>query len=359
MPRQREELDPHGHADRVLELLAKETASWKLERLHIVRLALEGSLTYEQIAQARDVVRSTVTKHLKAFREGGIEALLARKEGKRGPKSPLAEGQREALRQGLAEGKWVHARHVRGELEQKHSVKVALSTVYKYLRQFKAKAKVTRKTDKKQKPEKTQAFRDGGLLDKLRELNITAGQTVRIWVQDEARFGLHTTHRRVWSLPGMRVKRLTQQKYQWDYAYGMLELEGQGTGLIRLMPTVSLADTASFLAELAESDPSSTHVVIYDGAGFHPRDGSALLPSNVRIVQLPPYSPELNPVEQLWKWLRGELAGEVFDRLDDLREKLTKHLEWVWSDPERVRRSSGYHWLRDLANVTGMNVCPP
>lgn len=356
MPRQREEIDTHGHAAKVAELITTEQTTWKLERLHVIRLVLDGRLTYEQIASARDISFATVIRFVKAFRQGGINGLLARKEGKRGPKSPLAEGQREALRQGLAEGKWVLARHIRRELADKHSVKVGLSTVYKYLGQFKAKAKVTRKTDKKQKPEKTQAFRDGGLLDELRALDIPAGQPVRIWVQDEARFGLHTTHRRVWSLPGVRVKRLTQQKYQWDYVYGMLELEGQGGGLVRLMPTVSLADTAAYLRELGESDPCSTHVVIYDGAGFHPGDGSALLPSNVRIVKLPPYSPELNPVEQLWKWLRGELAGEVFDKLDELREKVSSKLAWVWSEPDRVRRASGYHWLRDLANVTGTNV---
>lgn len=352
MPRHREELDPHGHADKVRELIASEKTVWKLERLHIVRLALEGTLTYEQIAQARDLAYSTVLKHIKAFREGGIEALLARKEGKPGPKSPLADGQRQAIHEGLAEGKWVHARHLREELEKKHSVKVVLSTVYKYFGQFKAKAKVTRKSHKKQDPVKAQAFRDGELLSKLHELDIPAERPVRIWVQDEARFGLHTTHRRVWALPGVRIKRLTQQKYQWDYVYGMLEVEGQAMGSVRLMPTVSLADTASFLRETGESDPSSTHVVIYDGAGFHPGDKSVLLPENVRIVKLPSYSPELNPVEQLWKWLRGELAGQVFDKLDELRGTVSEKLEWVWTDRDRVKRASGYHWLSALVNVT-------
>ena len=352
MPRPRSSVDPLNHADKVHALLENETCPWKLERLHVIRLALQGEFDFEQIAQARGLSFRTVMRHVKAFREGGLPGLLKRKEGKRGPKSPLSEGQREALRQSLAEGGWVHARHLRRDLEDKHSVKVSLSTVYKYLGQLKARPKVTRKVHVKQKPEKTLAFREGELLVKLRALDIPPERPVRLWVQDEARFGLHTTHRRVWSLPGVRIKQPSQQKYQWDYVYGMLEVEGQGLGLVQYLPSVSLQDTAGFLAELSRSDPQSTHVVIYDGAGFHPKDGSVLLPENVRVITLPAYSPELNPVEQVWKGLRGELSGAVFGTIEALRERLTKELSWIWNDPQRVRKASGYHWLVDLANVT-------
>ena len=59
-------------------------------------------------------------------------------------------------------------------------------------------------------------------------------------------------------------------------------------------------------------------MVIYDGAGFHHRGGHAALPANVRVIALPAYSPELNPVERLWDQVRDALANELHANLEAL-----------------------------------------
>ena len=173
---------------------------------------------------------------------------------------------------------------------------------------------------------------------------------MRLWVQDEMRDGLHGFTRRVWGLPGQRPSAPTQQVYQWGYVYGAV-----GVGLARtqflLAETVDLPHAIQFYRQVGASDPAAMHVLIQDGAGFHLRDGDARLPDNVRILTLPPYSPELNPVEGLWDQVKDGLCNRGFATLGDLEAVLVKELRAFWSDARRVQRLS-FDWLRAAANAS-------
>jgi DDE superfamily endonuclease len=113
------------------------------------------------------------------------------------------------------------------------------------------------------------------------------------------RYGLQPVTRRVWSLRGLRPVCPVHPRYQWGYLYGALEVGGQGHAEFLCCPTVNLDYSGRFLEQVATHDPQATHVLLWDGAGFHPADGAAGLPDNVRLLALPSYSPELNPVEKL------------------------------------------------------------
>ena len=86
-----------------------------------------------------------------------------------------------------------------------------------------------RRSHLKKDPAAAAAFREGGLEEKLAALEIPAGRVVRVWVSDEARFGLHTVHRRRWGLRGVRVLVPHQQKYEWDYTDGAVEVTRAGS----------------------------------------------------------------------------------------------------------------------------------
>lgn len=111
----------------------------------------------------------------------------------------------------------------------------------------------------------------------------------------------------MWALRGLRPTVTVQQKYEWQYVYGALEVGRSGAQFL-YAETVSLEWNRAFLEQIAAHDPESLHVVIYDGAGFHHRDGAAELPANVRMLTLPPSSPELNPVEKLWNIVRDGIC---------------------------------------------------
>ena len=87
------------------------------------------------------------------------------------------------------------------------------------------------------------------------------GSLVRVWVMDEARFGLHTEMRRVWISEGVRPEGRRQTRYEWDYLYGALEVV-EGHAEFLHLPTVNLDCNQLFLEYLRSTNPQAHHVVI-------------------------------------------------------------------------------------------------
>ena len=86
-------------------------------------------------------------------------------------------------------------------------------------------------------------------------------------------------------------------------------------------------------------------VVIVDGAGWHTHD-TALAFDNLTLVKLPPYSLELNPVEQIWQWLRqNELANKCFDGYEDIVNSCCDAWNSFVSEPERVKLMCTRDWV--------------
>lgn len=125
-----------------------------------------------------------------------------------------------------------------------------------------------------------------------------------------------------------------------------------------LAETVDQEHLAAYYAQIARSDPAAIHVLVQDGAGFHLRDGHAALPANVRIVTLPPYSPELNPVEKLWDQIKDVLCNRAFQSIGELQAVIAGWLAEFWADSRRAFRLIGHGWLLDRANASSVNVIP-
>lgn len=87
-------------------------------------------------------------------------------------------------------------------------------------------------------------------------------------------------------------------------------------------------------------------------AGFHLRDGDERLPARVRIIDLPPFSPELNPCEQLWDIIKDEIGNRVFATIDELRSATIPALQRYWDEAARVLRLIGREWIRSQANAS-------
>ena len=94
---------------------------------------------------------------------------------------------------------------------------------------------------------------------------------------------------------------------------------GRTVGL--LLPYIDGRLISIFLRQFSEQLPIDTHaVLIWDQAGFH-KSGEVVVPANVTIIELPAYSPELNPVENLWQYLRCHYwANRSYENYDALRE---------------------------------------
>lgn len=130
------------------------------------------------------------------------------------------------------------------------------------------------------------------------------GQRVEVWFEDEARFGQQGSLTRVWGRKGSRpsVVRQTEYDYLWMLS-AVCPQSGACSGL--LTPSLNTDVVNQFLQQLSgELESGVLAVLVWDQAGFH--GGHALvIPENIYIVPLPPYSPELNPVENLWHYIKS------------------------------------------------------
>ena len=119
---------------------------------------------------------------------------------------------------------------------------------------------------------------------------------LEIWFQDEARVGQQGTLTRIWAERGTRPRAPRDTRYIWSYIFGAVCPERAEAAAL-IMPHADTQAMSAHLAEIAKTVASGAHaLLILDGAGWH---GSAELevPDNITLLKLPPYSPELNPME--------------------------------------------------------------
>ena len=147
------------------------------------------------------------------------------------------------------------------------------------------------------------------------------------------------------------IKQIGAGLREWDYLYGALDVVGGNAHFLHL-PEVSLDCYGQFLGSLAERYPGCHHVVIADQAGFHFEPGDPRLPERVHILPLPPYSPELAPCEQAWRFLKESVSNAIHDGIEQLRDALFPGLCHFWEEPSRVRSLVGRPWLHYKANAS-------
>jgi hypothetical protein len=138
-------------------------------------------------------------------------------------------------------------------------------------------------------------------------------------------------------------------RYPWGYLFGALQVGGGGTHFC-YCPAARLEMCQAFLQQLAAREPEAIHVVLWDGAGFHPGDGAPDLPANGRVIAFPPYSPELNPVEKLWDQVKDRICNQPFGSLRALEPVMTDFLWAFWEDARRVASLVGQGWLPTQAD---------
>lgn len=169
----------------------------------------------------------------------------------------------------------------------------------------------------------------------MKEIFEPLGKRVRVFFMDEARFGQQGTLTRVWARRGSRPTTVKQTRYEWVYLYGAVEPE-TGESIGWLAPYVNTAEFNRYLRVVSERlGPDEHAVLIMDQAGWHV-SGRVERPENIWILFLPPYSPELNPIENLWGYLKSHyLSNRAYRDYEHLLEAGTD--AWNAPDAETIR----------------------
>tara|TARA_Y100000031_G_scaffold128194_1_gene146388 strand:- start:36 stop:545 length:510 start_codon:yes stop_codon:yes gene_type:complete len=166
-----------------------------------------------------------------------------------------------------------------------------------------------------------------------------------VWFQDEARFGQQGTLTRVWARRGSRPRVVQQTRYDYLYVLGAVcPQTGQTAGL--LAPHLNSDIVNVFFEQFTrEIDPHVHVVMLWDRAGYHTA-AAVKLPANVTVIELPPKSPELNPVENLWHYLRSHhWANRAYRDYDDLCDAACDAWQKVCLDPHVIQSVCAAQYL--------------
>ena len=168
--------------------------------------------------------------------------------------------------------------------------------------------------------------------------------------KDEARVGRQGTLTRVWARRGTRPRAPRDRRYAWAYLFGAVCPE-RAIGAALVLPYADAAATGLHLAEIGRHVAPGAHaVVVLDGAGWHAAGGLAV-PENLTLLPLPRYSPELNPVENVWEYLRQNKLGlRVWPDYDAIVATCCEAWNWLVAAPDRLASITRREWAKPVAN---------
>jgi hypothetical protein len=183
----------------------------------------------------------------------------------------------------------------------------------------------------------------GRLTTELQAAGLDDGQGV-FW-GDEMRVGLIGSVRRVWASVGVKVVQLLEYKYEWAY----LNLAVNGlTGVLLRDWTPDLKATS--IAPVVQSwSAPGVAAVVWDRARGH--RGSAYADALVKRIEQPPCSPELNPAERVFEYLRAQIEGVTYGTVANPQHAVEEELRKLADDPEAVKQIAAWQWIQDAVSA--------
>lgn len=158
---------------------------------------------------------------------------------------------------------------------------------------------------------------------------------------DESRFGTHSKIGHGWFKKGTRTSVSVKLGFQNFYLYSSVN-PFDGTSCTLFLPMVNTDCMNIFLQELSRQNQGSKILLVMDGAGWH-KSRQLQIPENIEILYLPPYSPELNPVERLWQYIKNNtIVNRVYESLDALEEAVYEFVIKLKQDKFKTVCSCNY-----------------
>jgi hypothetical protein len=167
---------------------------------------------------------------------------------------------------------------------------------------------------------------------------------VEIWFQDEARVGQRGTTSRIWAPKGTRPRIVQQQQFISAYLFGAVcPAKKKGAGIV--MPKANTEAMQHHLEVISVTVEKNCHaLIVTDGAAWHSTP-KLLIPKNITLLVLPPYSPELNPVEQIWQQLRkSHFSNRCFKGYEEIVEVCCQAWNAFTEAPDLIQSLCSRKW---------------
>jgi transposase len=171
------------------------------------------------------------------------------------------------------------------------------------------------------------------------------GKAVKVFFEDEARFGRINNVSRCWVPPHQRAEVKQQMVREHVYAFtAVCPISGETYSF--LSPLCNTEAMNELLRGFSKQYEQDQIVLIVDGAGWH-KSKDLVVPPNISISMLPPYSPQLNPTEHIWDYIREQkkFNNYIFDSLDALEDHLFEVLKNLKDEKQCISSLCTFHWM--------------
>ena len=168
---------------------------------------------------------------------------------------------------------------------------------------------------------------------------------IKLFFQDEARFGRINKTSKCWTPPNQRAVIGQQIIREYTYAFSAVCPE-TGENFSLILPSVNTDSMNIFLRHFSEYFQKYKVIMLMDKAGWH-RSKNLVAMENIVFMFLPPYSPELNPAEHLWDYIREKkkFNNNVFNSLNEVENNLSKALFDMSNDIDTIKSLCNFKWL--------------
>ena len=302
-------------------------------RCEAVSLRLQG-WTIQDAAEEVGCSEKSVSRWSALFERGGIELLCEKRiAGRRPIVSPERVREVEfAILHGQRRTTPARGEDLREALASR-GISISVSSVYTLLHRLHFSYQSCRPVHPRRNEVQARQWKDdfAGVVESLRQKH--PDRTVRVWFQDETRFGMKGILTRQWSKVGMRPTRERQVEYANAWIFGAVAPEtGQQSMLVTTHAATDFMQL--FLNNFSRQLGRGVHaLLVLDNAGWH-RTPDLRVPDNITLHFLPPYCPDLNPIENLWLFMKSRfLCNRVFGSLSEILragvracESLTKEI---------------------------------
>lgn len=171
-------------------------------------------------------------------------------------------------------------------------------------------------------------------------------QQIDIWSEDEARVGQQGSLCRIWAKRGTRPRKVKQRQFISTYLYAAA-CHSTGESCALILPCANTDMMNIFLKELSDKIASDRHAaLIIDQAGWHIAH-ELQVPSNITLIPLPPYSPELNGVEQIWEWLRNHhFSNQCYKNYEHIVESVSTAWNEIAFRKDLIKSIISRKWIK-------------
>ena len=327
----------------------------QVQRVQAISLVMEGWSRAKAAAFAY-VDRQTLRDWVERYNECGVEGLASLTS----PGRPrlLTPNQAEELRQVVISGpdlnkdgvvRWRCVDLVKQSAVRFCVREVHPSTMAKWLRRLRL-TKMTARPFHPKKDEAAQAAFKANfkaiVAAELHDEVIQNGLPLEVWFQDEARVGQQGTLSRLWAPIGSRPAMVRENRRANAYLYGAI-CPCRQVGAALVMATANTEAMNEHLKVISAQVTSGAHaVLVCDGAGWHAKSKDIVVPANVTLVTLPPYAPELNPMENVWEFLRDNRFGaQVWKSYKAVVAACCEAWNWFVSDAAQIASIAAREWV--------------